>query len=45
MYREKIGKMEINVSHDLSNRDSIKKENISKEFNKEPYLYTIVEMR
>lgn len=45
MYVEKLGKMEIHITHDLSNRDSVKKDNISKELTREPFLYTIIEKR
>jgi hypothetical protein len=45
MYIEKIGKMEIHISHDLSNRENFKRGLVSKELNKEPFMYTIVETR
>ena len=45
MYWEKVGKMEIHITHDLSDKDSLKKDNISRELMKEPFMYTIIEKR
>jgi|GEM_PF-2171677 len=45
MYIEKIGKMEIHISHEFSNRENSKRGLVSKELSKEPFMYTIVETR